>query len=337
MDVFIKSFNRPYYLERCLRSLQSNLQGDFNITVLDDGTPLKYLEKIKAQLPSIKILRSNFAALKEEAISKHLKEEENFSLKKIPSQFWLENISKGSDIFLLMEEDAWMTGKLTLQETLEQIRKNNIVSLKLFWCENDHIVKGKKTSLSDDLEVITPSVLSNSTLANLLLNRKLRIRSAISRSANLTKELILPYYALYTVSSAFFDKKFWTSLWKDSSDVVNEDQQLLKALKWYRSHPESRYAKSKIEKISTSYLTASYNTFQKIDFDFIRFNHVLNEAWISGDLDASQNLPGDFEVRYLEKFIGDTKTKDLNADNWRRWITTFQTQFREQGCKIDSF
>jgi len=47
IDILIKSFNRPYYLDRCLYSIYKFVKKtDFNIVVLDDGTPEKYLQKI---------------------------------------------------------------------------------------------------------------------------------------------------------------------------------------------------------------------------------------------------------------------------------------------------
>ena len=47
VNIFIKSFNRPYYLDRCLQSIENFVEGDFWVKVLDDGTPEKYLKKIK--------------------------------------------------------------------------------------------------------------------------------------------------------------------------------------------------------------------------------------------------------------------------------------------------
>ena len=39
MDIIIKSFNRPYYLDRCILSILKNVKGDFKIKIVDDGTP----------------------------------------------------------------------------------------------------------------------------------------------------------------------------------------------------------------------------------------------------------------------------------------------------------
>ena len=60
MDLLIKSFNRPYYLDRCIQSIYLNIHdNNFNIIVLDDGTPKKYLDKLLEKFPSITILKSD--------------------------------------------------------------------------------------------------------------------------------------------------------------------------------------------------------------------------------------------------------------------------------------
>jgi hypothetical protein len=308
-----------------------NLKGDFNITVLDDGTPTKYLEKIKSRFPSVEILRSDSAALKELAISTHVNGEKLYDLKDVPTSFWVNAIGQGSETFLLMEEDGWMTDVLNVNDTLNAMHQNNIVSLKLFWCDNVHIVKGEKIAVTPDIETISPAFVKNRMLASLLLNRKFKIRSAISKSAFLTKQFVLPYYAMYTVSSAFFSKKFWTSVWEVPAGSINEEQQLLNALKWHFLHPESRYGKTHIEKCSTSYITSCYNSFRKVEFDFISFNHHLNEAWYTDALAPLMDFPADFNTGYLWRFINNSNLQFLD---WKAWIELFQDQFRHQGCKI---
>ena len=64
MDVIIKSFNRPYYLERCLHTLYTyvtDLTGD--VYVLDDGTPEIYLAKIKMHFLKLKYLHLIFITI----------------------------------------------------------------------------------------------------------------------------------------------------------------------------------------------------------------------------------------------------------------------------------
>jgi hypothetical protein len=44
MDIFIKYFNRPFYLDRCIQSVFQDVVRDFCVTVLRDGTRVKYLD-----------------------------------------------------------------------------------------------------------------------------------------------------------------------------------------------------------------------------------------------------------------------------------------------------
>ena len=48
MDIIIKSYNRPYYLHRCLQSIKENVLGNYKVIIVDDGTPQKYLDKISS-------------------------------------------------------------------------------------------------------------------------------------------------------------------------------------------------------------------------------------------------------------------------------------------------
>ena len=93
-DILIKSFNRPYYLDRCIKSIYTYLKGDFQIKVLDDGTPDKILELIQKKYPEITILSSPLAETKRNILEKYLTDK-NVSLnKQIPGDFWYEQVEK---------------------------------------------------------------------------------------------------------------------------------------------------------------------------------------------------------------------------------------------------
>jgi glycosyltransferase involved in cell wall biosynthesis len=60
MDILIKSFNRPYYLDRCIQSVKKFVvNSDYKIIVLEDGTPEKYLNKIIEKHPEVRLLKSS--------------------------------------------------------------------------------------------------------------------------------------------------------------------------------------------------------------------------------------------------------------------------------------
>ena len=37
VNIFIKSFNRPFYLDRCLQSIENFVEGNYEVKILDDG------------------------------------------------------------------------------------------------------------------------------------------------------------------------------------------------------------------------------------------------------------------------------------------------------------
>ena len=104
MDLLIKSFNRPYYLDRCIQSIYLNVQdNDFNIIVLDDGTPQKYLDKLAEKYPEIKILKSDLYSEKSKAIANG---DSNVN-SKIPIDLWINAAEKSSNYFLLTVKENW--------------------------------------------------------------------------------------------------------------------------------------------------------------------------------------------------------------------------------------
>ena len=147
MDILIKSFNRPYYLDRCIQSIYTNVRDkNLRIVILDDGTPTKYLEKIQNKFPKIVIIKSEFYEMK----SNSLAQNKGIQTTDVPIQLWLQGAQNASDYFLLLEDDIWFTKKIDLEETQNTLKENSIYMLKLFWLNNPQLVYGitkKQTTL----------------------------------------------------------------------------------------------------------------------------------------------------------------------------------------------
>ncbi|HYG01087.1 MAG TPA: glycosyltransferase [Chryseosolibacter sp.] len=330
MDVFVKSFNRPYYLERCLRSIYWQIKGDFRITILDDGTPSRYLERIRKEFPSIIFKRSDGSEMKSAAIEQHLAGQQSYNIKTIPVKLWQRAIDAGSEKFLLLEEDAWLTQPSHINDYQVIMNQHKIAILKLYWSGNPKIVEGSKHVLASDVEQISPQFTAFDQAMTKLVMEQTFLRKILMKFGIISPNDLLPYYTLYTVSSAIFEKNFWLSLWKDASEVVNEHEQLTRALKWKQNHPEDVFAKSTTQKVNTSYITSSLNPFKSPSIDFISLNHFLNEAWYAGKVNPMQNYPHDFSLTYLEQFV----PLDLHKI-WHDWIHVFKRQFTDQGCIIE--
>ena len=153
MDILIKSFNRPYYLDRCLQSIYMNCLGsDFKIKILDDGTPEQYLLKIKHKFPEVILLKSNFYELKSKSCNLGLKPE----IMDIPIDFWIESAAKASDYLLIIEDDIWFTEKVDLDKIGTDMIQNKSVFTKLFWLGNPKLIQSKLSNQIGSLTFYKP-------------------------------------------------------------------------------------------------------------------------------------------------------------------------------------
>lgn len=334
IDIYIKSFNRAYYLERCIRSIYQFVSGSFRITILDDGTPDIYLKHIKKLFPDVEVIKSDNYAEKSYALQQHIEQRANYSLNTIPSKFWFREISKASSTFLLLEEDAWITHAINIDEVTNSMVHNNLCILKIGWNGSQNLVTGYKEAISPIAEKIAPKLpLDRNFILTAILTNKFKFRSLLVKLKIISPSFLLPYYTLYTVTSALFEKNYWLYLWTTSGNRVNEGNQLLQALKW-KEHHASNYGKTILEVVKTSFITASLNRFKAVDFDMISLNHYLNEAWLSGKLSWSENFPRDFDVSYLTQFI-QAEEADIYVHKWKSWISLFKKIYRDIDCQVD--
>lgn len=334
-DIIIKSFNRPYYLARCLESIYKLVSGNFRITVLDDGTPPVYLDKVKTIYPEIKIVVSASYPEKVKAIEDHVWKRASFKATMIPVKLWITQVSQSSDLFLLLEDDIWITERIDLDQMVAEMAQHSMAIAKIGWSGNKNVNQGTLKPVSNYLEIITPKLPVNSKIVYdaLALNR-FKIRSVLFRLGLVNERFNLPYYSLYAVAAAVFNKSYWLSLWENAGSQVNESEQLSKALHWKNRYLNDRFGKTKAEMCKTSYITSATNSFPGIALDMIVLNHHLNEAWLGGTLDAMNNYPGDFDVAYLKKFLSKINDERCSPANWDKWITRFKDQYIKMGCDV---
>lgn len=331
IDIVIKSFNRPYYLERCLRSIYQYIEGPFRIKILDDGTPSRYLEKIASLFPDAEILRSPLYHQKTTAIEEHINGRKRYNEHTIPNEFWIEQISRCSDVFLLLEDDIWLTGPVDTVAVLTLMQKVRIVMVKLSWLGNAKTSAGKKRAIGDSVEVVEPRI---SLLSKWILLNKFKLGSLHYRLGLRKFEFLLPFYNYYTVAAAFFAKEYWLYLWSGSSTTVNEERQLQQATRWALKN-RSRFAKTVAERTKTSFITSATNTFSNVDLDIFHFNFWLNEAWLAGEFDAMDSFPNDIREAYIAQFLERSNDAKATAPEWKKWVERFKDQYRKIGCAVD--
>ncbi|MBC6607168.1 hypothetical protein H8B13_10085 [Hymenobacter sp. BT188] len=319
-----------------MRSIYSFVSGEFKIRVLDDGTPPEYLDKISRLYPSVIIARSPLYEQKVAALKAHVSDQKKYDQFFIPTAFWIKEISRCSDIFLLLEDDIWLTAPLSLLDFQAEMQAKHIAMVKLSWLGNATLIGGTKRRINDHMEEIIPAI---PFVSQAIFLNKYRIRSVLYRLGilHLMKsdfKFQLPFYSLYSVASAFFDKKYWLYLWDDALTKVDEGRQLRKAAHWLES-TNSRYAKSTEEVTKTSFITSATNEFKEANLDIIRFNYHVNEAWLQGELDAMHNFPADFELAYIGQFLDAAHDARSTYAEWLKWIIQFKHQYQRIGCEVD--
>jgi glycosyltransferase involved in cell wall biosynthesis len=336
MDIIIKSFNRPYYLERCLRSIERYVKGTYSIYILDDGTPPEYMQRIQELFPTVTIAYSPLYQQKVAALHRHVSGENTFDERTIPISFWKAQIAQRSDIFLLLEDDIWITESIDLELIEQQMHKQRLASVKLSWLGNPRLIPGQRRFLAANLEQLIPNIPLSTRLVFL---NEWRVRSVLYRLKLLRFmkpdfEYQLPLYGIYTVASAFFDKAYWLYLWDDSQTVVNEPLQLMKAMQWLNKH-QPKFAKTEHEVTKTSFTTSATNMFKDINLDVFCFNHYLNKAWLNGELDAMCNFPHDIPEEHLQLILEQARDPRTTYPEWLRWVAQFKKQYQSFGCEVE--
>ncbi|WP_369014298.1 glycosyltransferase [Flavobacterium anhuiense] len=337
MNVFIKSFNRPYYLDRCLQSILLNVIDDnLSIIILDDGTHPKYLKKIKDKYPNVSIKLSPFYDEKVKKIEKFISHGEVIKEMEIPTQFWLSSINESKDkYFILLEDDFWFKEKINIDEIYNLLETNKLCMLKLFYFGNPRLISGKLKEISKTINEIKPSFLIKNEFLfkKVFLGNPFKIWSILHRLRIKNKSKI-NYYTIYHVAGAIFSKKYYSHLWKDFTGVVNEDEQLIKALNFYNTEKNVRYGVVKKDVVTTSFSSSATNMFEGIDFNPFIYNDILNRSWFADELNPMSGYPQDILEDDIVKILNKNTDKLIPVDNWRKWANRFKNQYKEVGFQI---
>ena len=143
------------------------------------------------------------------------------------------------------------------------------------------------------------------------------------------------YWALNSILMGFFRKEYWLEIWKKMDGKVDEKRQLINASVFYKKHRNNPnfIARLKTESMKTTFQSSAANSYHEygFDFDVNLFNHLLNEAWLSGDFDPMQNFPKDFSLDYFKTFIAEK----INLDEYEKWVDRFKIQYKNLGSDVD--
>jgi len=337
-DIFIKSFNRAFYLDRCISSINKYVSGDFRIKVLDDGTPEEYLNKIKNKYQNVEILLSDNYERKIKAIKENLLTGKSVNGFEIPTRFWYDNVKKASNYVIVTEDDVWFTQPINVDELSQEAKNLNINLIKLGWLGNqsnrkDLIIK----SISENLESAQPKPLPyfpKKLMEAFFYNQYkfFTILYKLGQVDNLTQR---KYWALNSILMGFFNKEYWLKIWEGMNGKVDEKRQLINAALFYKKNKNNPnfISKLKLEAMKTTFQSSATNSYHEygFDFDVNRFNHLINEAWLKDEFDSMENFPKDFSIEYFKRFI----SEKINFTEFQKWADQFRKQYENMGCKTE--
>lgn len=337
-DVIIKSFNRAFYLQRCLESIECHVSNYGNIYVLDDGTPKKYLDRIKQLFPKIKLLVSNNAKEKAGKIENR----EKVSGYDIPSDLWKDTVNNSSNYFLMTEDDVWLTKDVDLLEVSKEMQSNDVHLAKLGWQGNTkYTYNFKEFQLEKSLvaQYASELFLSNEWVMKMVLENRFYLFSILCRLGVTDNKTIMEYYNFLSIPMGLYRKDFWLFTWKDSKGRAKEFDLIKNAVVWVYKNRKNKNLISRLneEVLKTTYISSAIGDYRKHNskFDMLAFNHILNEQWYNGHLDPMENFPEDFNPDYLASFLEGNHNPLLSKEGYGEWYTEFKSQFREAGAVVD--
>lgn len=328
--LLIKSFNRPFYLDRCLQSIERFVSGYFKVIILDDGTPQHYLDKIKEKHPHVEIRKSAQYDEKTNAIKENIISGKEIDGFKIPTDLWRSAVQDAPEYVLVTEDDVWFTEPVDLQAYTAEMKKFNIDLLKLGNPRGRKINKDyKKITSTLFAENLSGIFTANAWLMDCLMYNKWKMFSILYRFGivdNFTRD---KYWKLNSILMGLWQKEYWLYVWKDAAGRVDEKQQLRNAATWLhkrKSNP-NLIANVTQNKMKTTFQSSATNSYHKygVDFDVNYFNHLINEAWLNGTFDPMENFPEDFSLHYFDKFLDEK----INKEELHSWVAKFKAQYQQ--------
>ena len=337
MDILIKSYNRPYYLDRCLFSINKHvIIGNGKIIVLDDGTPQIYLDKIAEKYPNIILKKSEFYEKKVQFTTEG-KRPKKYS---IPINLWIDSAKNASENFILIEDDTWFIDAINLDEVDAEITQNNVVLTKLYWIGNSIINQNKKETPLKNIVLLKPKLLTTiPTLYYFIFYKfdRFKIRKTVRFFKINTDERQLAYRTIYAVAGMIFNKNYFAKLWDNHQNYVDEGLQIYNAVKILNKQKDTiKFARYHHEILRTGFMSAATNQHKEEyvgNVDMFAFNKLINEAWYQNQLDVISSLPNDINAQEIIKILDNFSEKTISSKDWLSWVASFKESYLKLGCK----
>lgn len=338
--IIIKSFNRPHYLDRCLHSIYHHVKGNYEIVVVDDGTPSKYLEKIQNKYPEILIKKSQNYDRKIIAIVDNLKSGKLINGFDIPITDWKQAVDEAQNYILMTEDDVWFTAKIDIDCLVSSMKNHSSSLLKIGWISNRPI-KSPIIKEEKDIQFIKPQLITGSRLLmNCIMKNKFKVYSLLYRLGIMDNESKNEYWILNALLMGIYDKEYWLNIWSTLDKKVDEVEQLINASIWYNNKKSNNYLYGKLNTLvmSTTFqssATTSYHDHYQINMDINKFNFCLNEEWFNDRLDVISDLPKDINSTKIKTILDHYNLDNCSSELWEEWTNKFKEQYIKQGVNVD--
>lgn len=344
MNILIKSYNRPYLLHYTLKSIFKNIIGDFNITIVDDGTPDCYLMKIKEEFPSIQINKTIYHAEKSNIILHYEKNIVKTEPIKLPHADWNKIANDfTADYFLVLEDDQFIVKKIDLNKIVKVIKDNelqllhfNVLNKKFF---NFNIVKelnniyiyNSKFQLSKIKKFNLNFYPSNLFKPVLNILKKFNFKYLQIDFKN----DILDLYNIYIISGVIYRKSYWSRCVDSSEDELNEKYQIHCAGNYnLKTNGNLCFGVTKKRHIKTTLNNTSLGLNRGTNFDPTLFNILVNKLWYKNDLNYFDESNYELNVNYISNFLKLMNYPNCTFTEWIKFTGMFENAYKELGFDL---
>jgi hypothetical protein len=267
-NVYIKSFNRPFYLDRCIRSVKFNVSGYDRIIVLDDGTLSVYLDRIRQLHPDVEI-RSSGADDGKIKLLRQERFDEIAATYPSATEFWVREIAADkNDYCVVIEDDVWVVQRLDLGALAPELAANQAVICKFWWGTTTHHVTAQKACPGN------PAI----------------------EYFEAAYDKLEDAYSIWIVAFAVFRRDYWLNSVSSARRLGDERSQLIAASEFAIANPNVRFAKSQQRAIHQGWVVPARSTPEYYDKGLIQhlYMDALNDTWLAGQLDPNEGYPYDF-------------------------------------------
>ena len=306
MNIYIKTFNRPFYLDRCIASLKAYAHGRGEIRVMDDGTLRRYQARLKERHPGVVFLHSNadddkFALLKQQRFEEIRQRHDD------PAAFWVRTARAEPDShFMVMEDDTWLVEDLDLAAIGAVLKHTDAAMLRLHW----HMLTTGRERIYHR-EPLGTDLTLDFFMPEFRIDRE---KKSID---------VFDLFMIWQSSMAIYRRDFYVHCQDKVDHYMNEHWQVKRAAELYMSAPKDnrpRFAKTNRAVVHQGWIVPARSepTYYREGLVQHVFMECLNEAWYEGRLDPSQSLPLDFSEAYIVELLRHA-LDEAHVSAWLKW------------------